>query len=247
MQKKEKLEMAAQRTSNKKTSSENKTKTTLLGRIIDTLLIPVRAVGLGLRRFWQWICTLNIVGLINLTLLTSIIVLFSLLIMDILKYDCIQESKIIDAEPVPVVVQNEEANNNLSTENIASLPIKKDEYTRKFLAQPVNVVPVKKCEKTHEQTARIGTDMYGDIIIDSREAATVLNQGDNIHGNLYLQNMRKYILPCDIKVNGNLFVRDIGMLVFCGDFTVTGNIYVSPRSSFGALPRTARLGGQVIL
>ena len=59
--------------------------------------------------------------------------------------------------------------------------------------------------------------------------------------------MQKYTLPCNINIEGNLFLRDMGMLQFCGAFTVKGNIYVSPRSSFGPLPKTARLGGQVIL
>ena len=68
-----------------------------------------------------------------------------------------------------------------------------------------------------------------------------------VNGNLYLQDMHKYTLPCNIRVNGNVFLRDLGLLQFCGDFTITGNIYVSPRSSFGPIPRTARLGGRVIL
>jgi hypothetical protein len=39
----------------------------------------------------------------------------------------------------------------------------------------------------------------------------------------------------------------MGLLQFCGDFVVTGNIYVSPRSSFGPIPKTARIGGYVVL
>ena len=89
--------------------------------------------------------------------------------------------------------------------------------------------------------------MYGDIIIDNRGDAKLLNNGTEIDGNLYLQNMRKYVLPCNIKISGNMFIRDVSMLQFCGDFEITGNIYVSPRSSFGPIPSSARLGGQVIL
>ena len=44
-----------------------------------------------------------------------------------------------------------------------------------------------------------------------------------------------------------MFVRDVNKLQFCGDFEITGNIYVTPTSSFGPIPRSARLGGQVIL
>jgi hypothetical protein len=89
--------------------------------------------------------------------------------------------------------------------------------------------------------------MYGDIIIDSRGAAMMLNNGYEINGNLYLQNMRKYVLPCDIKITGNMFVRDVNMLQFCGKFEIAGNIYVTPTSSFGPIPRNAYVGGQVIL
>ena len=59
--------------------------------------------------------------------------------------------------------------------------------------------------------------------------------------------MRKYVLPCGIRIEGDLFLRDMGLLQFAGEFTVTGNIYVTPTSSFGPIPGTARIGGQVIL
>jgi hypothetical protein len=75
----------------------------------------------------------------------------------------------------------------------------------------------------------------------------VLPNGAHIRGDLYIQDLRKYTLPCDIVIDGNLFLRDVNLLNFCGDFTVRGNIYVSPRSSFGPVPSTARIGGQVLL
>ncbi|MFQ6739611.1 MAG: hypothetical protein ACLRFJ_03015, partial [Alphaproteobacteria bacterium] len=76
---------------------------------------------------------------------------------------------------------------------------------------------------------------------------SVIKNNTKIYGNLYLQNMRKYVLPCNVTVNGNIFLRDLNMLQFCGKFNVTGNIYVSPRSSFGPLPCDAHIGGQIIL
>ena len=102
---------------------------------------------------------------------------------------------------------------------------------------------------SNDPTLRAGGDgkIYGDIIIESREEAIVLKNGAHIRGNLYLQNMYKYVLPCDIKIEGNLFLRDLNMLHFCGRFTITGNIYVTPNSSFGPIPRDAYLGGQIIL
>ena len=128
-----------------------------------------------------------------------------------------------------------------------TLPIARDGKTNKMAAEPIRVTNTKTNTVTEKQAAKCGETMYGDVIIESRGDAKLLNNGTQINGNLYLQNMRKYVLPCDIKITGNMFIRDVTMLQFCGDFEITGNIYVSPRSSFGPIPRTARLGGQVIL
>ena len=110
----------------------------------------------------------------------------------------------------------------------------------------INAVPTKPCNDVTLRPQGDG-NIYGDVIIESRGEAIMLKPGAHIRGNLYLQRMRKYVLPCGVVIEGNLFLRDVNMLQFCGPFTVTGNIYVSPRSSFGPLPYNARLGGQVIL
>ena len=212
---------------------------------------PFKYIAKLFKRFWNWVCNIDLVGLVNITLLSAIIVLFSMLIIDFTG---------CNKKPVVVVAKNEinttqqiQITNKVATQDIkkanhpAPLPLKKDAYTRKFIDAPINVVPVKKDIVAERQTARIENTMYGDVIIDSRGAATMLNAGDKINGNLYIQHMRKYTLPCNIKIEGNLFLRDINMLQFCGDFTVKGNIYVSPDSSFGPIPRTARIGGNVIL
>jgi hypothetical protein len=87
----------------------------------------------------------------------------------------------------------------------------------------------------------------GDVIIDGRNARNLgLKSMGVINGNLYLQNMRGYILPCGIRINGDLLLRDVGQLKFCGCFEIAGNIYVSRNSSFGPIPKDAHLGGQVI-
>jgi hypothetical protein len=130
------------------------------------------------------------------------------------------------------------------TDTAPVLPVINNEVT-----EPVNVVPVKKSEVViaKKQIAKQENKFLGDVVIDSRGAGKLLQNQSQINGNLYLQNMHKYTLPCDVKINGNLFLRDIGLLQFCGDFVVTGNIYVSPRSSFGPIPKTARVGGYVVL
>lgn len=257
-----KMKIAARRVERKKaraaakksrnTKSAKHTANSRAARIREILCAPFRAIGRAAKRAWEWIRCIDLIGLVNLTLLVAIIVLFSMLIIDIVKSR---------RTPMVVIARNDIAAEQTVTQDrpqkirtvkarptkIATVPVKIDAHTRKYVSEPVNVVPVKKYDVAVAQTARISNTMYGDVIIDSRGAAKMLKNGDKIKGNLYLQNMRKYTLPCNMRIEGNLFLRDVNMLQFCGDFTVTGNIYVSPRSSFGPIPRTARLGGQVIL
>lgn len=197
---------------------------------------PFRKTAELLGRFWGWIRGVDLVGLVNTTLLVAIIVLFSMLIIDIVG--CDQKQVVVVAKPVPVVEQVTTSEKNIT------LPIPNNKKQKML-----NVVPVNKAEVeiAKKQTAKQGNALMGDVIIDSRGAGAILQCGTQVNGNLYLQNMRKYTLPCDIRINGNLFLRDVNMLQFCGDFVVTGNIYVSPRSSFGPIPKTARVGGHVVL
>jgi hypothetical protein len=90
-------------------------------------------------------------------------------------------------------------------------------------------------------------NLSGDVIVDVYPDSPTLSNGVNIDGNLFVQNMRKYTLPCDAKITGNLFIRNVNRLTFCGAFTVKGNIYVNRESSFGPIPSNARIGGQVML
>lgn len=247
MQKGNKMKAATHRVAaaNRRASRQN-TKMTFWKRVWNIICIPFQILWRGIRHIWQWIRSIDLVGLVNITLLVAIIVMFSILIMDILKF---KKSQII---VVPAQTVEITADNYVTPKRKISprpkttaLPIKHD-ANRKMVTQPVHIVP------TPAPTIKVAQDsatriMYGDIIIDNRGDATILHDGAQIQGNLYLQNMRKYTLPCDIKIDGNLFLRDLNMLQFCGDFTITGNIYVSPRSSFGPIPRTARLGGRVIL
>ena len=211
------------------------------------------------RWLWRLICSINVIGLINVALLVAIIVLCTMLIIDIVNNT--RKPTIIVADPVPASTLNKSINVPVVPEpttkpvNVSvrkplprtnTLPIARGR-AHKMTHEPIRVVKSMPDVVAEKQTARINNKMYGDVIIDSRGAATMLNNGSEIDGNLYLQNMRKYVLPCDIKITGNMFVRDVNMLQFCGDFEINGNIYVSPRSSFGPIPRSSRLGGQVIL
>jgi hypothetical protein len=93
----------------------------------------------------------------------------------------------------------------------------------------------------------IRTVLPKSVMVDGRAARGAgLRPMTTINGDLYLQNMSKYTLPCGVRVNGNLFLRNVRLMKFCGGFEVKGNIYVSSNSSFGPIPRNAYLGGQVV-
>lgn len=249
------LRQKARTTAAKKSrKTKNSTQTyTFWSRAWKIICIPFCAIGHAAGRAWKWIRTIDLIGLVNLTLLVAIITLFSMLIIDVIG--CRKQSVVIIADNPPVATPQIQSlpKNDVIIRTVkprkksVALPIKMDEKTNKYASAPISVVRAKKCAVAEKQTAKIDNIMYGDIIIDSRGSATILRNGNQIKGNLYVQNMRKYTLPCNLRVDGNVFLRDVNMLQFCGDFTITGNIYVSPRSSFGPIPRTARLGGQVIL
>lgn len=247
-----KMKVAARRVKATKKTRTKKTKQqkTLGKRIWNVISWPFRMIAKLLKWFWKWVCGLNMVGVVNLALLVAIIVLFSMLILDIVG--CKKQQIVVVAEPVPVteqvVVSDEMAPRSLTRRKVV-LPIKTNPLTYKKEVPAINVVPVNEQEVkiAEKQTATKNNKFWGDVIIDSRAAASMLQNGAQVHGNLYLQDMRKFTLPCNIHIDGNLFLRDVNMLQFCGDFVITGNIYVSPRSSFGPIPKTAHLGGHVIL
>lgn len=253
MFKKLKLKIAARRvenkTSRKATSTrrrQTRKKAGFWTRVWNIICWPFRMIARALRRVWAWIRSIDLVGLINLTLLIAIIVLFAMLIIDIIG--CSRKNVVIvaDAPAVAVVPENPQvvlSNENAPVSVHPTLPMKRDPQTRKYVSHTITVAQ----RNNVQPPVRAVRQLNGDVIIDRRDASPVLTDGVHVNGNLYLQNMRKYTLPCGTVVRGNLFLRDVQMLQFCGDFTVTGNIYVSPRSSFGPIPRTARLGGQVIL
>lgn len=195
-----------------------------------------------LKLIWKWLCSINLVGLINLALLIAIIVLCSMLIINILN--CTKKPVVINTPAKQVRIETKSDLGNTKQTRLANeLPIERKNGN---LVTTIDTVPVK---QSNDPTLRTQGDgkIYGDIVIESRGDAAMLRNGTHIRGNLYLQNMRKYVLPCDIRIDGNLFLRDLNLLQFCGKFTVNGNIYVSPRSSFGPIPRNARVRGQIIL
>ncbi len=233
---------------NKKTLQKKSKRTSFCKRVWNLICWPFRMIAKLCRRFWKWLCGINIIAMVNLALLVAIIVLFSMLILDIVG--C-RKQLVIVAKPQTVEQQVTvtDASAPRTVKQRPVLPIKSNKVANKNAEPTVSVVPVKshQIQIAKNQTATKNNQFWGDVIIDTRAAGAMLQNNAIINGNLYIQNMRKYTLPCDTHIHGNLFLRDVNMLQFCGDFVITGNIYVSPRSSFGPIPKTARLGGHVIL
>jgi hypothetical protein len=209
---------------------------------------PLRALFALCGKIWRQICRIDLIGLVNTTLLSAIIVLFSMLIIDIVK--CRRQPIVfVASDKVPEIAADKTAaaeikmptpaqpvkitTREIKPEKRISLPLKK-EMKSGCRFDTLKTVKAKECKSR------------GDVIIDGMLTGGKLPCGTTIQGNLYLQNMRRFTLPCNLRINGSLFLRNVEMLKFCGDFIITGNIYVSRNSSFGPIPRTSRLGGHVI-
>jgi hypothetical protein len=74
----------------------------------------------------------------------------------------------------------------------------------------------------------------------------VLPPMSEVNGNLYIQNLTSYVVPCGTKVRGDMIIRNVKKLGFCGCVEVRGNIYVGKGTSFGPLPADAKIGGRII-
>ena len=251
MSKKQQIKRATKRVQSKKVTPKKTRQGNFWKKVWDIICWPFRMLARGAKWIWKWLCGINVVGIVNLTLLVAIIVLFSMLIVDFTKCNRTQtvvvRSNVVETPVLPTEKRNVVARPVKPVTN--TLPLARDAKTREVINEPIVVAPAKPCPVLVNQIAKVEKEnkILGDVVIDSHGAASTIAHNTKIQGNLYLQNMRKYTLPCGVRVNGDLFLRDVNMLQFCGEFTVTGNIYVSPRSSFGPIPATARLGGYVIL
>lgn len=246
-----------------KTTKKSK-KNTISTRVLAALSWPFKKVWQYMRWAWNQLANINVVALLNLALLISIIVLFSLLIIDLRKsanangYEQVPQTQ----NDATSASQKQMVRPRSSARKITTLPIKRDPITRKPISEPIQVAKISVNPVAVKQIAVVTitkkttnvaepikkeTAVMGDVVIDNHDMTKVLSKGTRIKGNLYLQDLRKYTLPCDIVIEGNLIVRDVNQLNFCGDFSVCGNIYVNHRSSFGPVPSTARIGGKIIM
>jgi len=204
---------------------------------------------------WNWVKSIDIVGMVNLTLLVAIIVLFTGLIHNFTRYDNASVATVTKANKNVVVANAKSANadNRKVVQRKykinTALPLKVNAQTN--IKPQIKTVGVKKPVIVKEISLPSKDlpkqRLMGDVIVDMYPSAPVLSNGVKIDGNLFIQNMRKYTLPCDAKIRGNLFIRNVNKLNFCGKFTVQGNVYVNPYSSFGPIPHDAHIMGQVIL
>ena len=232
------------------------------------LLLPWRAIKWTWRlicrvcnKIWNWLKSIDIVGMVNLTLLVAIIVLFIALITDVVRPNNYSKSENVARAnknaPAMIVNNNQKVLKKSSTDNrrvvkrsfSTTLPMKADTETN--IKPQIKVVGVEKPMIVKETAFPANElpqqNLTGDVIVDTFKDAPILSNGVNIDGNLFVQNMRKYTLPCGAVINGNLFIRNVDRLRFCGEFTVKGNIYVNRQSAFGAIPENAKIGGQIIL
>ena len=203
------------------------------------------------KALWNWLKRIDLVGMVNLTLLTAIVVLIVSLLSDFGKGSQ-QNIQVVQNDKNQVVnVENRKLNEprfvrrHLNT----ALPVRADAKTG--LKPQVKVAgkktPVIIKQKSSSQKELAKQKLSGDVIVDFDEKSPVLSNGVNINGNLFIQNLHRYTLPCGTKIEGHLFIRNVDKLSFCGEFTVKGNIYVNRQSSFGPIPSNARVGGQVLL
>lgn len=205
------------------------------------------------RKIWEWLKSIDVVGMVNLTLLIVIIVLFSILIANFVC--CNKRSGCVNQENrtfVSSVNQNE--NRKVVKRGMkTTLSGKTQKQTVASVVSGRDKLNVKTDGFEDGKNVAVSKDeakvqvLSGDVIVDVTPSSPVLADGVKINGNLFIQNMRKYTLPCGTKINGHLFVRNVDKLHFCGAFTVNGNIYVNRQSSFGPLPSGARVRGQIIL
>ena len=202
---------------------------------------------------WNWLKSIDVVGMINLTLLIVIIVLFSSLIIDLVRFHkCSAVNPTQNGGNVVVLDENAPVTNKSKTVKHSfdkTSPVrlyKKTNGTNKSETQ--FDIKSQNTEKPSATTDKLPQQVLsGDTIVDINPVSPVLADGTKVNGNLIIQNLRKYTLPCDMKVNGHLFIRNVARLHFCGSFTVNGNIYVDSRSVFGPLPEGTKINGQIIM
>lgn len=231
-----------------RTAARKNRNNNLKKRIAKILSWPWRACC----ALWNWLKSIDVIGMINLTLLVVIIILFLSLIFNFVRCDKCASSNTLNKNNTVATVNKQltvGSGKVINRDFKTTLPVKSDKKTN--IKPKIKTVGVAKpqvikelslpAEELPKQT------LSGDVIVDNYPSSPVLSNGVKINGNLFIQNMRKYTIPCDAKINGHLFIRNVSHLDFCGKFKVNGNVYVNRGSAFGAIPEGAKINGQIIL
>ena len=209
------------------------------------------------RGIWNWAKSIHVVGMINLILLVLAIILLMFLISDFSRYTK-HANKVSKASGVETLVVNPmkkvkpvKQKSDDGTFEICGLKVattfpgsEQPKSKVKSNSKTVRVVKNKAGKQSGNSSSQV---LSGDVIVDMYPSSPVLANGVKIDGNLFVQNMHKYTIPCDAKINGHLFIRNVDRLYFCGKFIVNWNVYVNRQSSFGAIPKDAKINGQIIL
>ena len=219
-------------------------------------------------RIWRWIKSLDLTGLVNVVLLVLIIVLFSVLVINLFdardtangrggsvtSKNAIADTIKTPADTAPINpvktadIKAHVSYNADTTVATITLPLKEVLPANvTAAANPRITLPLKGQDDDNGNVVYTDNSRDGDVVLDGQNpTGERLTPMTEVGGNVLLQNMYSYTLPCGVKIRGNLVLRNVRLLKFCGCFKIDGNIYASGNSSFGPIPREATLGGQVI-
>lgn len=175
----------------------------------------------------DYIKSTDLIGISNITLLSFLFVFFTILTLETISVyktnNKIGKTKLI-------VVYKKGSNRKINKDKI--------EIPEKINLEKNKNINCKNKDKVYNR--------YGDVVVDGKNSIDSIKQNENLVGNLYVQNIYNYTLPCDVSIKGNLFLRNLGRLKFCGKFTITGNIYITENVSFGNFPKGSKLEGNII-
>jgi hypothetical protein len=198
--------------------------------------------------FWRWLRNSDKLVFFNIILLLLVCVMFFIMLGQVKtakKSALTNKAQVVETRPAsraalaknrPTIVVSRNGAAMVGPEIL--IPERPSIAWRKKITLPLNRVP--------RAVPVIKKKIPGTLIVNGHGRKAKLSSMTTIGGDLILQNMRTFVLPCGTRVNGNLLLRNVRLLKFCGCFDIAGNIYVSSDSSFGPIPKDAHLGGQVI-
>lgn len=212
----------------------------IMRRILRTPIRFAQWIKRRIQAFWNWIKRLNTMALFNVTLLLLICAMLFVMFFKVQDEMKPRPTKIAAIPNRPTIIIDRRSN-----QNRVIVPAKKT-YNCTIKDVRVTTLPIRRPVTYIVKPQPLAIMIPHSVLLDGSKFIAHMPERTEIAGDLVLQNMRNYTLPCDTKIKGNLLVRNVEKLNFCGKFVVKGNIYVSSNSSFGALPKDAVLGGQVI-